>query len=39
MGRWGTPIEVANLIVFLLSDKSKYITGAEHFIDGGWNAA
>ena len=26
-------------IVFLLSDKSSYITGSEHFIDGGWNAA
>ena len=39
MGRWGTPNEVANLIAFLLSDKSSYITGTEHFIDGGWNAA
>ena len=39
MGRWGTSNEVANFIVFLLSDKSSYITGSEHFIDGGWNAA
>ena len=39
MGRWGTSTEVANLIIFLLSDKSSYTTGSDYFVDGGWNAA
>ena len=36
MGRWGKPSEVANLISFLLSDNSEYITGENINIDGGW---
>jgi 3alpha(or 20beta)-hydroxysteroid dehydrogenase len=35
MGRMGTAEEVAMLAVFLLSDESSYITGAEVAIDGG----
>lgn len=35
LGRDGSPDEVANLVEFLLSDKSAYITGAEIAIDGG----
>jgi NAD(P)-dependent dehydrogenase (short-subunit alcohol dehydrogenase family) len=34
-GRLGTPEEVANLILFLSSDASSYITGASIDIDGG----
>jgi NAD(P)-dependent dehydrogenase (short-subunit alcohol dehydrogenase family) len=34
-GRFGTPEEVAEVVVFLLSDESKYITGAVIQIDGG----
>jgi NAD(P)-dependent dehydrogenase (short-subunit alcohol dehydrogenase family) len=34
--RWGQPEEVASLITFLLSDESKFITGATYSIDGGW---
>jgi 3-oxoacyl-[acyl-carrier protein] reductase len=34
MGRPGTPEEVANLVWFLLSDKSTYITGQVIGIDG-----
>ena len=34
-GRCGEPIEVAQLIVFLASDDSSFITGTEHTIDGG----
>lgn len=34
-GRFGTPDEVAKVVVFLLSDQSKYITGEVIQIDGG----
>jgi NAD(P)-dependent dehydrogenase (short-subunit alcohol dehydrogenase family) len=34
-GRLGVPEEVAKAIVFLASDDSRYITGAELFVDGG----
>ena len=35
MKRMGTPEEVADLVLFLISDESRYITGAEVAIDGG----
>jgi len=35
MKRIGTAEEVASLVLFLLSDESGYITGAEMTIDGG----
>jgi NAD(P)-dependent dehydrogenase (short-subunit alcohol dehydrogenase family) len=35
MGRPGTPEEIANLIAFLVSDRSGWITGATIAIDGG----
>jgi 3alpha(or 20beta)-hydroxysteroid dehydrogenase len=35
MKRMGTAEEVASLVLFLLSDESDYITGAEVAIDGG----
>jgi 3alpha(or 20beta)-hydroxysteroid dehydrogenase len=35
MKRRGTPEEVADLVLFLVSDESRYITGSEVAIDGG----
>lgn len=35
LARLGDPVEISRLIVFLASDESSYITGAEHVIDGG----
>src|SRR5690606_28598362 len=34
--RLGTVDEVANLVIFLLSDQASFITGANYAIDGGY---
>jgi NAD(P)-dependent dehydrogenase (short-subunit alcohol dehydrogenase family) len=38
LGRLGTAAEVAELCVYLLSDESSFVTGAEFAIDGGLTA-
>jgi 3(or 17)beta-hydroxysteroid dehydrogenase len=38
LGRFGTPGEVADLCVYLLSDESAFVTGAELTLDGGLTA-
>lgn len=35
LGRIAEPKEVSNLVIFLASDESSYITGSEHLIDAG----
>lgn len=38
MGRMGNPDDIAPSVAFLLSEKSKYITGHNLIVDGGWCA-
>src|SRR5712692_7358500 len=38
IGRIGQPIEIARLVVFLMSDEASFITGASYVIDGGLTA-
>lgn len=36
--RWGQPSEIASAVAFLCSDQSRFITGQDFFVDGGWSA-
>lgn len=38
MNRFAQPNEIADLAVFLASDKASYITGQNFFVDGGWTS-
>jgi NAD(P)-dependent dehydrogenase (short-subunit alcohol dehydrogenase family) len=39
MARMGEPGEIAEAVVWMLSDKASFMTGASHVIDGGFFAA
>ena len=38
LGAWGEPVDIANGVLFLASEESRYMTGAELVIDGGYTA-
>ena len=37
--RMGNPEEIAEMVVWLCSDRASYVTGAAYNVDGGWMAA
>nr|WP_315597293.1 SDR family oxidoreductase [uncultured Cupriavidus sp.] len=39
LGRWAQPEDVANVITFLCADESKFVSGTELTVDGGYSAA
>ena len=39
LGRLGTPPEIAELVVWLCSDRASFVHGAIYAADGGWTAA
>lgn len=36
INRISTPDETGNVVAFLLSDESSFVTGATYAVDGGW---
>ncbi len=37
-GRMGSPEEIAEMVVWLCSDRASYVSGAAYNVDGGWMA-
>ena len=38
LGRFGAPEEVAKAVLYLVSDRGRFVTGTELVVDGGWIA-
>jgi NAD(P)-dependent dehydrogenase (short-subunit alcohol dehydrogenase family) len=39
IGRLGTPVEIAYMVLYLCSPEAEFVTGSVMTIDGGWTAA
>ena len=39
IGRWGQPDDITGAAIFLASDESRFITGSDIKVEGGWLAA
>lgn len=39
IGRFASPSEIADFVVYLCSDKATYLTGSHHMVDGGYMAS
>lgn len=39
VGRLGTPVEIAHMVLYLCSAEAEFVTGSVMTIDGGWTAA
>jgi NAD(P)-dependent dehydrogenase (short-subunit alcohol dehydrogenase family) len=39
IGRLGTPVEIAHMVLYLCSPEAEFVTGSVMTIDGGWTAA
>ena len=37
MARFGDPLELVGAIIWLASDASKFVTGSEIYVDGGFS--
>lgn len=37
LGRIGNPEEIADMVIFLASDKASYVTGSDFLVDGGYS--
>jgi NAD(P)-dependent dehydrogenase (short-subunit alcohol dehydrogenase family) len=37
MGRWGEPDEIGDVVLFLLSNQARFVTGAILPVDGGYS--
>lgn len=38
LARFGEPAEIAEMVVWLCSDRASYVTGVAYAVDGGWTA-